>query len=246
MVQINFEKKDLWLVLAIFVFISGTGIVISFTTDGSGNPAVMGHSFDEINLPNCNDGEILKKAGGVWECVVDAGSSGGGQIKEKIVINENPSTDEIPAYLKYSLVLDSDKSSKTKEIGEDIINSFCGDYDGCQVRLAYITPIGVASVESTLLYYDSSTGSWRSSFGKQNSRNVFKMENSYGVDNDNKYQPVIFLNPLNYHGCFFLDGDPDGESTSSSSGDHKKGFVLKTYQHSAYSDVFSCHLTLFD
>lgn len=45
-INFNFkiEKKDLWLLAAIFVFLAGVTYVIAW---GSGNPSVMGHSIDE-------------------------------------------------------------------------------------------------------------------------------------------------------------------------------------------------------
>lgn len=55
MVNINFEfkKKDMFLISSIFVFLIGTGLIIAFTTDGSGDPTIMGHSADEMKLPSC-------------------------------------------------------------------------------------------------------------------------------------------------------------------------------------------------
>jgi hypothetical protein len=45
MVDIHIEKKDLWLVSAIFVFILGVGLVVSFN---DGNPQVHGHHANDI------------------------------------------------------------------------------------------------------------------------------------------------------------------------------------------------------
>lgn len=69
MVMINIQKKDLFLMLAIVVFMTGVGIVISYNPSGTGGtPSVMGHSIDEISLPACTDGQILKKSGSSWIC----------------------------------------------------------------------------------------------------------------------------------------------------------------------------------
>lgn len=47
--NIKFERKDLWLLAAIMVFIVGVGYVIAFNAGFSGgNPSVMGHSSDEV------------------------------------------------------------------------------------------------------------------------------------------------------------------------------------------------------
>ncbi len=43
--KVNFQKKDLWLLSAIVVFLVGVGFVIAWN---SGNPAIHGHTADEI------------------------------------------------------------------------------------------------------------------------------------------------------------------------------------------------------
>ena len=49
MVTFNIEKKNIYLLAAIMVFLVGTGIVIAYTQgDDTANPAVMGHTADEI------------------------------------------------------------------------------------------------------------------------------------------------------------------------------------------------------
>lgn len=45
-ISIKIQKKDLWLIAAIMVFLIGVGYVVAW---GSGNPSVMGHSIDEIS-----------------------------------------------------------------------------------------------------------------------------------------------------------------------------------------------------
>ena len=45
MVSINIQKKDLWLLSAIMVFLVGVAVVIAY---GSGSPTTMGHSANEI------------------------------------------------------------------------------------------------------------------------------------------------------------------------------------------------------
>lgn len=52
MVQLifNIEKKDLFILAAITVFVVGAGIVIAYNPGGSGgNAAIMGHSVDEVD-----------------------------------------------------------------------------------------------------------------------------------------------------------------------------------------------------
>ena len=46
-VRIDFGKRDfVW--IGLLVVLLGVGFVFAYTVDGSGNPAVMGHSADEI------------------------------------------------------------------------------------------------------------------------------------------------------------------------------------------------------
>ena len=66
MVLINIQKKDLYLIGAIFVFILGAGIVIAI---GSNNYQIHGHDYNE--LQKCGDGQILKIVGGNWACQND-------------------------------------------------------------------------------------------------------------------------------------------------------------------------------
>jgi len=48
MVTINIQKKDLYLVAAIFVFIVGVGFVIA---TNSGSSSINGHTADEVYMP---------------------------------------------------------------------------------------------------------------------------------------------------------------------------------------------------
>jgi hypothetical protein len=52
MVKINFniQKKDLWLLSAIMVFLIGVGYVVAYNPSGAGGiPSTMGHSVDEMD-----------------------------------------------------------------------------------------------------------------------------------------------------------------------------------------------------
>ena len=51
MVTININNKNLYLIIAIFVFLVGAGVVVAYNTNPA-NPAMMGHSADEIELIN--------------------------------------------------------------------------------------------------------------------------------------------------------------------------------------------------
>ncbi len=49
MVTINIQKKDLWLLSAIMIFLIGITYIIAYNPTGTGGtPSVMGHSADEI------------------------------------------------------------------------------------------------------------------------------------------------------------------------------------------------------
>ena len=57
MINIQIQKKDLWLLAAIMIFLAGVAYVIAYNPSGTGgNPAIMGHSVDEIDwskaIPN--------------------------------------------------------------------------------------------------------------------------------------------------------------------------------------------------
>jgi len=43
--KVNFRKKDLWIVLAVGIFVIGIGYVVAW---GSGNPQLQGHDASEL------------------------------------------------------------------------------------------------------------------------------------------------------------------------------------------------------
>jgi len=109
--KIDIQKKDLWFLSAIIVFLIGVGFVVAYN---SGGPArVMGHSFDEIELPNCADNQILQKTALGWECKDLSLTSGSPPLKFEVY---NPDT------TTYACV--------QKDLQE-----WCGDEDGCTIRL---------------------------------------------------------------------------------------------------------------
>jgi hypothetical protein len=64
---ISFEKRDLYWMSSILFLLVIIG-VIAYTLPGqTANPQVMGHSADEV-LPDCANGNYLKKIGGIWTC----------------------------------------------------------------------------------------------------------------------------------------------------------------------------------
>lgn len=62
MISIKIQKKDLWLLAAIMVFLIGVAYVIAYNPGGAGgNPAIMGHSADEIEGVCLSDGTNCPK-----------------------------------------------------------------------------------------------------------------------------------------------------------------------------------------
>jgi hypothetical protein len=50
-IKVNIQKKDLFLIAAIVVFMVGVGMIIGYNpSEIMGNPAVMGHTANEINF----------------------------------------------------------------------------------------------------------------------------------------------------------------------------------------------------
>jgi len=66
-INIKIEKRDLWIIAAVTVFLFGIVYVIAIGE----NYAVHGHDHTEINLPACADGQVLKYSGGTWSCNAD-------------------------------------------------------------------------------------------------------------------------------------------------------------------------------
>jgi len=48
MISIQIQKKDLWLLAAIMVFLVGVGYVIAYNPSGTGIPSIHGHTANEI------------------------------------------------------------------------------------------------------------------------------------------------------------------------------------------------------
>ncbi len=71
-INLKIEKKDLWLLSAIIVFLLGVVYVVAY---GGTQPIVMGHSINEIE--RCAEGKILKVSGGLWVCSDDNAGAGG-------------------------------------------------------------------------------------------------------------------------------------------------------------------------
>jgi hypothetical protein len=67
MVNININFSNKWLYMLIVIGIFGA-IGVGVSAYGTSNPATMGHSFGEIELPDCEDEQVLKFSGTGWDC----------------------------------------------------------------------------------------------------------------------------------------------------------------------------------
>ncbi|MBN2331449.1 MAG: hypothetical protein JXC85_06545 [Candidatus Aenigmarchaeota archaeon] len=65
--KIEIEDRYLWLFLAVLIFLIGASYVMAIGE----NYLVHGHDQDEINLPACSSGQVLKRVGSVWSCQND-------------------------------------------------------------------------------------------------------------------------------------------------------------------------------
>ena len=75
-ISLDISNRSFILIGILLVIILIGGFVIAYNTDPA-NPAVMGHSINEINLPDCEYGEaLIKQADGSWGC----GSAGVGNV----------------------------------------------------------------------------------------------------------------------------------------------------------------------
>lgn len=74
-INIALSNKTFYLLVGITILMAAIGIVYAY---GGNQPAVMGHSFSEIEMPNCEEGQVLKISNGEWSCGIDLQGSGGG------------------------------------------------------------------------------------------------------------------------------------------------------------------------
>ncbi|MFA5258980.1 MAG: hypothetical protein WC979_08290 [Candidatus Pacearchaeota archaeon] len=68
-IKVNIQKRDLFLVSAIMVFLVGAGIVIAT----GGTTLTNGHDYTEVGIPTCSDNQVLKWSSGKWNCATDSG-----------------------------------------------------------------------------------------------------------------------------------------------------------------------------
>jgi hypothetical protein len=81
MVNIHIQNKNLYLIAVIFMFLVGSGIVVAYNPNWRttpGNPAVMGHTIDEIDSEGLNmtiRAIVQEEIGGIDESQLTCSSS---------------------------------------------------------------------------------------------------------------------------------------------------------------------------
>jgi hypothetical protein len=72
-INLKIQKKDLFLLSAIMVFLVAVGFVVAYnpTNTPAANPAVMGHSINE--LEPCGESQTLQVISGKWACAGNVG-----------------------------------------------------------------------------------------------------------------------------------------------------------------------------
>jgi len=71
--NIKIENRSFILIMILLVVIIFGGFVIAYNPSGTANPAVMGHSYNEIQT--CAEGQVLKVVNGNWACSSASGGS---------------------------------------------------------------------------------------------------------------------------------------------------------------------------
>jgi hypothetical protein len=113
----------------------------------------------------------------------------------------------------------------TIEIPESVIASLCGDFDGCSVRLGMYNWDGTGRTASreSLLYYNTSTRTWRASAGDPAGMNF----------------NAVTEHIIQAWACYFTDGS---YSAWTNYGDYSSNFGLLSWnQYTA-----ACRLSIID
>ncbi len=153
MVTINIKNRDLYLISAIFIFLIGSGIVVAYNSNPA-NPAVMGHTVDEIENFNESVRTIVQEELGVPKssnCVLTYDSltvdATGGNGKNGTGFRHND--------YKYTS-------------GIKTIPSECFDDVGCVIKQELYDSKGFNTARFYSFYVDSATGKWRSNTASAN------------------------------------------------------------------------------
>ncbi|MEN6489149.1 MAG: hypothetical protein ABFD66_09790 [Smithella sp.] len=123
---------------------------------------------------------------------------------------------------------------RTKKIPQDIIESLCGDPDGCEIRLAMTRwsddTLSESASRSSLFYYSKNKDGqlrWRAS-----------LNDSSGIDNNGRTEHVMEI----WSTCYFTDGT---YSQYKDLGDKEAGLQLLIWNNFKHQNR-TCELTIID
>mgnify|MGYP001182123007 CR=1 FL=1 len=222
----------------------------SFAGNGSELAIESNKSITEIDSRiNNMDNTKLDKAGGVVTGNVSIGTK---DSKAKLAVNgdvniqggvssygryQRDDQEEAPYEIspRYHLSLTAPVyGGRTKKIPQDVIESLCGDQDGCEIRLAMTRwsddTITESASRSSLFYYSKNKDGqlrWRASL------NDFS-----GIDNNGRTEHVMEI----WSTCYFTDGT---YSQYKDLGDKEAGLQLLIWNNFKYQNR-TCELTIID
>ncbi len=112
----------------------------------------------------------------------------------------------------------------TVDVPVSVVSRFCGDFDGCQLRLGMFNWDGTGRVasRSSLLYYNRQNRNWRA-----------EHNDAFGTDGDGQTTHVLYE-----WGCYFTDGFYRRQQEN----DSRPGFGLLSWTNY----TASCVLTIID
>ena len=86
---IKVKRRDFWIAFSVIAVFVGVGFVVAYTTDGSGNPQIMGHSADEVWV-NYHGGDMNLRAALAWnDWIIDTKAPKGETVHIPIATLKN-------------------------------------------------------------------------------------------------------------------------------------------------------------
>lgn len=145
--------------------------------------------------------------------------------EDKLVVNYPPTQDPTPARDRVTYMVKKSERGSSRAILESDVAKFCGDQDGCTLRLGMYNWDNTGRVASreSLLFYNPVNRAWRAS-----------VADAAGSDYDGRTSHV-----MQAWACYFTDGS---YKNWKNEGDGSVGFGLLSWsQHNA-----ECWLTIID
>jgi hypothetical protein len=211
--------------LTTIIILLAAGLAYSY---GTNNPNTFGHSYGELGIPTCQDGQLLIMRNGIIECWtlnVD--------VSKHASIIENNGVRGVYYYeaARYHTSINAQLyAGKTYSLDHNIITDYCGDFDGCEIRLGLKNPTTNSKEvisKHTLLYYNSQDGTWRTE------------NNNVGIDTNTVINHVINVENT----CYLTDAEYPGSYTSGT--DLQRGFGLLLWNGRTGPER-TCELTITD